>query len=220
METSSTSSESPPYGNRSLIDRIKGDLDKRTKIPEIKTASKKQLPTADFELVKSLAANVGSLTTAKAHIDKQIVSLTKAVKLKTPPTYMTSQARPPHPHHLLTYEESFQANWKDLEAYMGQAFAKLTLDQYQKFQLDIENRLAEARENSTAQLNEHFTTEDSRTTAKKLFGFFSRPKPAPGKNNKRKREESHRLSTETTGLFQDHTIFQREISTRLNCVFN
>ena len=108
---------------------------------------------------------MGSLTSAKAHIDKQIVSLTKAVKLKTPPTYIISQARPPHPHHLLTYEESFQATWKDLETYMGQAFAKLTLDQYLKFQLDIENRLAEARENSTVQLNEHFKTEDSRTTA-------------------------------------------------------
>ena len=50
LETSSTNSESPPCGNRSLIDSIKSDFEKKAIIPEIKTSSKKQLTTADFEL--------------------------------------------------------------------------------------------------------------------------------------------------------------------------
>ncbi len=91
---------------------------------------KKQLPAKDFDLVKSLALNVSTPTQAKAHIDKQIISLTRAVKAKVAPTYISLQARPLHPHHLLTYESSFQDSYKSLEAKMCVLFAKLTLDQY------------------------------------------------------------------------------------------
>ena len=55
-----------------MIDRIKDDSHKKLpNLPQANTSSKKQLPMADFDPVKSL---------------------TKAVESKTPPPYIASQA--------------------------------------------------------------------------------------------------------------------------------
>ena len=160
-------------------------LEEAEKAPQPKTLNPR-LSDEDFKLVRNLGFSIRKLTEARAHITKQLRSLTQATEKGNFPSFFRSSARPPHPHRGFQYRSSFLKSWEATNKKAARILLELTKEEYHHQAESIRRHIVRATESARTRIASHFLDPRQELTATTLFNSFSTARP---RNRKRKRDE-------------------------------